>query len=277
MKSNSPFLKPFVFALVFILVVPLWMVWRGRDTETEFKTLLPEMQIGAAVTAALLGAWAYHRKKNWPWDVAFWSFIFSFPVVTVVIVLVAQLTILRHRVPPGVPMEGGLKTIQAADDVNTKMRKFAEQAVIDAWQFNGVLLDYTPSSVERVEGILPIRQKWCTEKKFTDKDVRAEAFILGAYIGEVIRREHGGSWSEDDTVSGPGSYPLRWEKKTSYPYGWCYKRLAGGPEENVWYKYLYFVRNETPKGVDFEITRYSSNAAAQLPALTNQLPTASRE
>lgn len=155
-----------------------------------------------------------------------------------------------NSLPADVLSEGGLQTISPTDDINAKMRKMAEQAVIDAWSLNKVALNYSPESVENVEKILGIRQKWYVEKKFTDKDIRAEALILGAYIGEVIRRQYGGTWAEDDDVSGPGSYPLNWGKVRSYPYSWCYKRLTQGSEDNVWLKYRYFVSNDLSSDVN---------------------------
>lgn len=44
--------------------------------------------------------------------------------------------------PPGVPVSGGLSAITPADDQQTKMRRFAEQAVIDAWETYGEVLDF---------------------------------------------------------------------------------------------------------------------------------------
>ena len=143
------------------------------------------------------------------------------------------------------------------------MQKFAEQAVIDAWQYNRIVLDYSPESIEIIEQILTKRQKWIRDKNFTDKDIRAEALIAGAYIGETVKREKGGTWSESDEIAGEASYPLKFNDQNVYPYIWCYKRLTEGPEENVWHKYSYFVKNQTPPGVKIEVKKQKIGTNAQ--------------
>jgi len=143
------------------------------------------------------------------------------------------------------------------------MKKLAEQAVMDAWEYERIVLDYSPASIEKVEQILTRRQKWIQKKNFSEKGIKAEALILGAYVGEVIRKEHGGTWLEGDDKAGPGSYPLEWQDHHSYPYGWCAKRLTCGPEENVWHKYLYFVRGERRPGVEFEVRQHEIGENAQ--------------
>ncbi len=135
------------------------------------------------------------------------------------------------------PSAGGLAAITPADDVATKMRHFAEQAVLDAKRRDGTVLDYSPASVRLVEGILEKMTRSPEFKRATDKDVCAEALILGAYIGEVIRREHGGTWAKDHAIAGPASFPISSKGHDYFPYGWCLKRLTNGPEDSVWFKY----------------------------------------
>jgi hypothetical protein len=184
-------------------------------------------------------------------------------IIAIIFILLVAWAFSKFRnQPAGVPINGGLTSISPSDDLNTKMAKMAEQAVIDAWKYNREVLDYSEGSVEKAETILASRQKWCAEQKFTEKDIRAEALIMGAYIGEVIRKHHGGSWVEGDDAAGPASYPLTYGKSKSYPYNWCYKRLTDGSNDNVWHKYLYFVRNEVPAGVNTEITKKHLNERA---------------
>lgn len=63
------------------------------------------------------------------------------------------------------------------------------------------------------------------------------AHWLGAYIGEVLRREYGGHWAEDHELFGPKAYPLFALDQTLFPVAWCGKRIFDGEAEDVWYKY----------------------------------------
>ena len=160
----------------------------------------------------------------------------------IILVAIALLSISCRRISPmpnTVPI--GIDAISPTDDAPTKMRHFAEQAVIDAAQHYKTQLDYTPQSVESIERILDSLAGSPAFRRFTDKDIHAEALIFGAYIGEVIRRERGGQWAEDHQQLGPASYPLSWSGGDSFPYAWCYKRLTNGTEDNVWHKYQLLV------------------------------------
>lgn len=151
----------------------------------------------------------------------------------------------------------GLNAIKPTDDLATKMARFAEQAAIDAQNTYRTPLDYSPDSIPTVENILDRLARSPGFAKFTDKDIRAEALIFGAYIGEVIRRQQGGHWAEDHPRAGAGSYPLYWGtgSNSSFPYVWCYKRLTLGAEENILHKYQYFVTKQLDPGVAYEVTK----------------------
>ena len=180
--------------------------------------------------------------------------------------------------PPEVPVSGGLAAITDADDLQTRMFRFAEQAVIDTWENHRTVLDYSPESVEIVEVILDNLAEVISARQFSDKDIRAEALILGAYLGEVIRREHGGTWAENHHVAGPGSHPLDWGQRESFPYIWCYKRLTLGEEENVWHKYEFFVHNRKVPGVEYEIIKHPEGEGDERDAsLKSEVPGAFEE
>jgi len=89
-----------------------------------------------------------------------------------------------------------------------------------------------------MEIILDDRHRSPSFRAFSDKDKNAEALIAGAYVGEVIRRNHGGYWSTHSEAAGEFSFPLHTLDKNVFPYMWCLKRLVNGREDNVWHKYL---------------------------------------
>ncbi len=72
----------------------------------------------------------------------------------------------------------------------------------------------------------------------TEEQVSTFAKMLGSYVGEVFRRNHGAEWGMvtlgDDSIPGlraSGSEQLFW------PMGKVQKRLVNGPEDNVWHYY----------------------------------------
>lgn len=179
--------------------------------------------------------------------------------LVILLVAVAFLSLSCRRVPVSAKSPVGLEAISPSDDTPARMRHFAEQAVIDAAGRYRTQLDYSPESVEAVERILDSLARASNAQRSTDADLRAEALIFGAYIGEVIRRQHGGEWARDHQQAGPGSYPLSWQGHDSFPYGWCYKRLTNGPEDNVWHKYQYFVSKSLDPTVPIEVTKTKVN------------------
>ena len=67
MKSSSPFLKPLTFALVFIIIIPFWMTWRGYEYGERFKWTMSFMFADSLVAAIVVGAWASWRKASLSW------------------------------------------------------------------------------------------------------------------------------------------------------------------------------------------------------------------
>jgi len=126
------------------------------------------------------------------------------------------------------------------------MQYLAAQAVEMADKNFGIKLDYTPGSIERVEGILgKLHEEYVTTKP--SDGLQGLSMAYGAYIGEAMRRsEPGAKWERDDPVEGKKSYPLIWRGGASYVCAWCYRRIMNGDEDNVWFKYQ-AVKNESWK------------------------------
>ena len=135
------------------------------------------------------------------------------------------------------------------NDPNAFMPALASNAVKFAAS-RGVNIDYSPDSVERVESLLAELHHLKTEGLLKDHDLNIHAHQFGAYIGEVLRRKYGGHWEVDSEVAGPKTFPMHWKESTSFPVGWCGKRILNGEDENVWHKYLYVTSDERMSGSD---------------------------
>jgi len=93
-------------------------------------------------------------------------------------------------------------------DLDETMRGYAEKAVAEARERLGITLDFSPASAERVEemaaAIHTRRQRRLHADEYADPspdwDPSEEAeypqlaLVLGAYLGELIRRKWGGAW-----------------------------------------------------------------------------------
>jgi hypothetical protein len=152
-------------------------------------------------------------------------------VAFVVGTAVAAVVMLRNQKP------------EATDaDVNIQMPIFAEDAVQWGAEQNAPL-DYTPESVERVEALLAKLHEERAAGRLPDDQLNKASLRYGAYVGEVIRRLHQGTWALDSKVA--GSFPIRWRDHESFPVGWCAKRIVNGEEDNVWLKFRDLLLDDT--------------------------------
>lgn len=135
----------------------------------------------------------------------------------------------------------------------------SEQAVIDSWNRYGVSLDYSDGSIKSLDWELQRIAASPDFQKASEKDKRAEAIVMGAYVGEVIRRNHNGAWETDSNAVNDLSFPMVVRRGKNFPVAWCYKRLVNGDEDNVWDKYRFFVLGRT-NGMDYTITHEANPA-----------------
>lgn len=134
---------------------------------------------------------------------------------------------------------------EASVTVEDMMKAYAKDAIDSAHRDFGVHLDLSIGSLQEVEKILgrlydskPRGLKKLFQRKTVELDLETLSKVWGGYIGEVIRRNHGGQWriAEDlypDTVV----YALRVETTDIFPPAKVYKRLTNGPEDDVWFYY----------------------------------------
>ena len=119
--------------------------------------------------------------------------------------------------------------------ITSIMAQAAEMQVQQAKDKYGVTLDYQPASIQRVDAILGrLHGQYLSSPN--DKRWDTEGLGWGAYVGEVIRRQYGGTWEREDREVGQ-PLPLHWSKSVSFPVAWCVKRIRNGDEDNIWFKY----------------------------------------
>jgi hypothetical protein len=111
----------------------------------------------------------------------------------------------------------------------------AEQAVATARRQFGVALDYSDRSIEDVERALAgLHTSYSlASPKPPDEQLMPLAGLLGAYVGEVYRRNHGGAWGQV-TMNGrtyPGIHTAA--GVDVWPAGRVMNRITDGPENDV--------------------------------------------
>lgn len=121
------------------------------------------------------------------------------------------------------------------------MRLLARRAVLLARTERGVVLDYSPASIERVEEVLGKIRESHLQKAMSDKELSIVSARWGAYIGEVMKRVRPAKWQRDSAQTGVGTMPLIFDGGSeAYPRSWAYKRIVDGPEDNVVFKFQAF-------------------------------------
>jgi len=132
-------------------------------------------------------------------------------------------------------------------DLSATMAAHADQAVEVIEQYLGHRPDFTRDSVvlaEAMAGCIHVdlapdfleterkRNPWDADG---DAELQGLYLILGGYVGEVVRRLHGGDWGmEEAAPASPPSemlcvMPGLWLD----PVGWVRNRILRGPQHNV--------------------------------------------
>ena len=129
----------------------------------------------------------------------------------------------------------------AGKQIAVSMKQEADRAVVNALRNFAVRLDFSPGSVQTVEKIL---SQYHGNPKLpgTANDL---ALQLGAYVGEVIRREKGAVWSVP-----PGKdlmdIEVTWGGRSVRPMQWCVKRMMNGKDDNLWIKFQFMMEQRSP-------------------------------
>lgn len=121
---------------------------------------------------------------------------------------------------------------------DSRVGKMAEAYSLDAVDLAAknfaIALDGSEASVERVEWVLGELHASKARTRPPEDTVWWFAKAFGSYVGEVLRRHHGGEWGTVRT--GEESFPgiERPNGASIWPWGRAHNRLVNGPADNVW-------------------------------------------
>ena len=136
------------------------------------------------------------------------------------------------------------------------MLSAANSAVEHARKYWSTELDFSPHSVEDVELILARMHESIPRKLYqklykrgpSPEQMATLSLAYGAYLGEVIRRQFGGTWNKQE-VNGEPAIALVFNPQTKiFPPSKVWNRLNSGEEDNIWR--FYQLLSEMLKGVD---------------------------
>ncbi len=135
------------------------------------------------------------------------------------------------------------------------MLSAANSAVEHARRYWSTELDFSPRSIDDVELILARMHESIPRRLYeklykrgpTPEQMATLSLAYGAYLGEVIRREFGGTWTKED-VNGEPAIALVFDTEHKlFPPAKVWKRLNTGEEDNVLTFYRFI--SEKLKGV----------------------------
>jgi hypothetical protein len=128
---------------------------------------------------------------------------------------------------------------KSPDDIDAFMASLSARAIERAKSGYGVRLDYSADSVKEVEKVLAMKYDLAHTHPMTEEETSDAAHLWGAYIGEVIKRQHPAHWERDSSAGRKGALPIVFNDtgEQSFPCAWVYHRLKNGEEEYVWVKF----------------------------------------
>jgi hypothetical protein len=94
--------------------------------------------------------------------------------------------------------------------------------------------DYSEVFLPHIEHILQLLHLSISAEKPSESDIEHFSAMMGSYLGETFRRNHGGEWGVSEGNTPTLSFGSDYK---SFPWIRVYKRLINGEEDNVydWY------------------------------------------
>lgn len=152
---------------------------------------------------------------------------------------IALLILLAAAIVPAVRTY--LRNLRIRNDFDYAMQVVAKEAVRQAKIDYGVDLDYSPDSIERLDGILERIHEEHSKNPLNDSQLSLQTLRWGAYIGESLRKVHPGKWQRDSEKIGPGTMPFVYDSgEQAFPRSWVYKRIVDGTFDSVASKFYIF-------------------------------------
>jgi hypothetical protein len=129
-------------------------------------------------------------------------------------------------------------TFEPDDELAAHAQEMSRMAVDLAKKNAGLDLDFTEGSIEHVETVLGQIHELPEDQK-PEERMWSLAQVFGSYVGEVIRRHHGGAWGmiEADGQRFPG-FSFGPSPTTLWPWMRAFNRISKGPEDNIWHYYV---------------------------------------
>jgi hypothetical protein len=131
-------------------------------------------------------------------------------------------------------------------EADPEIQKIAEAYALDMIDYakltHGIDLDWSDDSVQQVERIAAFLHDEHEKAPPTDEQIAPFYKMLGSYIGELFRRNHGAEWGWV-TLQGnrfPGM--LRKPDSLFWPWGKALNRIVNGAEDNLWHYYRVLLR-----------------------------------
>jgi Na+/phosphate symporter len=126
-----------------------------------------------------------------------------------------------------------------------EMSKLADGAVEVAENSYKLILNYSVDSLKNTEEIFTSLHKEVpknflakiSKRGLTEEQINLAALMLGAYVGEVIRRIHGGEWIREDVMGEKDVITLKLNGSSIFPVGKAYKRIKNGSEDDICFYY----------------------------------------
>jgi hypothetical protein len=135
------------------------------------------------------------------------------------------------------------ENFQADASVTEIARAYSLDAIDLAEKNFRVTLDWSEESVRNVEEMLGRLHDEMANALPPEDVIWTFAKAFGSYVGEVLRRHHGGEWG---MVNLEGqSFPGLQQKNGAlcWPWSKAQKRLVNGQEDNMWHYYSVLVRD----------------------------------
>jgi hypothetical protein len=128
-----------------------------------------------------------------------------------------------------------------AFQADPQVAEVAEASSLDAVDLAarsfGITLNWSDESVRQVEEMLGRLHDEMAQAQPPEEAIWTFAKAFGSYVGEVLRRHHGGEWGM--VRMGEESFPGVQQPggRLCWPWGRAYKRIVEGPESNMWHYY----------------------------------------
>ena len=129
-------------------------------------------------------------------------------------------------------------------EAESQIQQIAEAYSLDMIDYAkqiGVELDWSDESIQNVEDIAEALHAAYRKDHPTPEQTEPIYKMIGSYIGEVFRRNHGAEWGWV-TLEGSRFPGMKVKADTLFwPWGRAQNRIIKGSEDNLWHYYQYLL------------------------------------